>query len=218
MDGEPTDNSNKLVSSGGVYDAIFDAAIMEDVPYNYTPGYKLNEKGALVADENYGVSDFLECQYRDDITSYHGATDTVASMVVFNSSKTKVNYYRNNTSPSRTVTVSNSGVTYFRVSFNLDYANAGAAVNGVRVFTPVGGVKTAKDAINELQGEIDAIPEQTNELIDKALATQNTSIKNLYIGTLVNADQNNGVLNPSGSYANIRVTNKSMFAVPYYGM
>lgn len=218
LDSAPTKDSDKLISSGAVYEGIYEAAIMEDVPFNYTIGYKLNENGALVADENYGVSDFLECAYKDKITSYHGNTDTVASMVVYNSSKTKRNYYRNNTSPSRTAEVSNTDVAYFRVCFNMDYAGAGAAVNGVRVFTAEGGIKTAKDGINELQDEIDAIPTQTDEAIDKALATQNTTTKNLYLGTLVNAAENNGELSPSSSYADRRVINKSMFCVPFQGV
>ena len=218
LDAAPTEGSDKLISSGAVYEGIYDAVVIEDVPFNYTIGYKLNENGALVADENYGVSDFLECAYKDKITSYHGNTDTVASMVVYNSSKTKCNYYRNNTSPSRTAEVSNTNAAYFRVCFNMNYVGAGAAVNGVRVFTAEGGIKTTKDGINELQDEIDAIPTQVDEAIDRALATQGTTTKNLYLGTLVNASESYGELNPSSSYADRRVINKSMFCVPFQGV
>lgn len=142
IDETPTANSTNPVQSGGVYDEIRGTGL------NYELGGYYDSDGAIVSDDGWAVqTDYLPVTSGDTILWHGGSVLSAACMIVYNSSKVKINAYATSATPrSRTMP---TNAAYVRISFyviNIDLVYI--QKNGSEVWRPI---TSSKGILNEIK-------------------------------------------------------------------
>lgn len=118
--------NGNVVSSGGVYKA-FDA--LKGTKLNYVEGKYWHANGSSYALATAMLEEeYIPVSNGDEIYWDYGAYNTTINLLIYNSSKTKID---NRTATSKSFTISDENAAYIRASFNLAYKDkACIKVNG----------------------------------------------------------------------------------------
>ncbi len=128
VDDVPIAGSKNLVKSGGVAKEIGDENIY---------GFYLSVINTLIADEDWGVSDYIPYTQGSNVNwHYGGAAKSEAYLVTYNSNKTKISGFRAKEQDGRTLLSSKSefnNCSYIRASFRIHTENPYVTIGSSRI-------------------------------------------------------------------------------------
>lgn len=114
-------------------------AATKDAPVNYVNGVALGTNGETGLDATRFISIPIPVSQGDTVYWHYGAAGSIR-LVEYAADGTKIEYWGNNATNARTITINNAGTAYIVASFDAtQFADSYVDVNGVRAYTASDG-------------------------------------------------------------------------------
>ena len=193
IDNAPTQGSDNLVKSGGVYNEI--SQLRQEVDgtsQNYSEGHYLKNDGTIGEYALWGITDYIPYTPGNSVTWKFDSVIHSYYIGFFNADKEYISgsdfsAQYNAQVGGRLITATQintyaRNAAYIRASFTLDYADAEVLVGDASVWTPQSGTHSLQGQIDELYDTVGGLAAESIKVIPQFLSPEQQETARTNVG------------------------------------